>query len=424
MDGSELLSLMNRNSKPQLRPRTLPEGEYRQRCYSCYRPVAACFCDSIPKVANQTDVLILQHQRERSHPFNTARIVNKALERCELLFDRNESFARRKLPIIDGAVLLYPGKESKLINELSADHKPTQLVIIDGTWDQAKTLFRDIPQLQTLPQYKLAPPSPGQYRIRLEPSSTSLSTLEATVQSLQHLEPDTKGLDKLVESFNRMVEQQLAHPNANYGDGSPRPKVETLNVPASFCRDPARIVVAWGESTPVENQPGMPWKEFNHRKKAAAKLPPVFWIAQRLAESPGQSQNFCVAIKPQDKISPQNLRHLNLKEADIASGVELETFRQRWQQFLHPDDLLVVPNQQSMRLLESAGVTKHSGYELLKSINCDPRNEFSGVGEFLDSIPWPVASPTFPGRAGQRLAHAISLVKYLISQRKLQQNLP
>ena len=119
-----------------------------------------------------------------------------------------------ELPILPGAVLLYPGKQSKLLTELSPMQRPTQLVILDGTWHHAKTLYRDIPQLHTLPQYRLAPATPGQYRIRLEPTATSLSTVEATVAALKFLEPETEGFEQLLGAFNLMVEQQLAHPNA------------------------------------------------------------------------------------------------------------------------------------------------------------------------------------------------------------------
>ena len=55
------------------------------RCYDCFRPHCDCFCAEIPRIDNQTEVLILQHKRERFHPFNTARIVRKALQHSNLL---------------------------------------------------------------------------------------------------------------------------------------------------------------------------------------------------------------------------------------------------------------------------------------------------------------------------------------------------
>jgi len=51
--------------------------------------MSLCFCESIPRIDNRTNILILQHVGERFHPFNTARIVQKTLSRCHLIADHN-----------------------------------------------------------------------------------------------------------------------------------------------------------------------------------------------------------------------------------------------------------------------------------------------------------------------------------------------
>src|SRR5947208_695592 len=133
------------------------------RCYDCFRPKEACFCASIPSIDNQTEVLILQHRRERFHPFNTARIVNKSLRNCHLLIDHLSNLAAR-LHLKSRAGLLYPGPSARLISELPGEQRPEQLVIIDGTWHHTKTMVREIPALRLLPRYRLAPTSPSRYR--------------------------------------------------------------------------------------------------------------------------------------------------------------------------------------------------------------------------------------------------------------------
>ncbi len=180
--------------------------EHRQRCYECFRPLSFCFCDAIPQIDNLTDVLILQHVGERFHPFNTARIVKKALRNCQLIVDHNHRLGTHNLPILANAGLLYPGENAPVLSDLSSDERPEQLIIIDGTWHQAKTIVRDVLQLHDLPCYRLAPTSPGQYRIRREPNAHSLSTLEATVGALHALEPSTTGLDQLLDAFDQMAD--------------------------------------------------------------------------------------------------------------------------------------------------------------------------------------------------------------------------
>jgi DTW domain-containing protein YfiP len=181
------------------------------RCYSCFRPKEICFCDWIPTIDNQTEVLILQHRRERFHRFNTARIVQRALRNSQLLADHTRNLANR-LELKPRAGLLYPGPTATPLADLPQDQRPQQLVVLDGTWHQTKTLLRDIPALQSLPRYQLAPAAPSRYRIRLVPSAMALSTIEATVGALRLLEPETLGLDRLLQAFEKMVDMQLAHP--------------------------------------------------------------------------------------------------------------------------------------------------------------------------------------------------------------------
>ena len=188
-------------------------GPPRDYCYRCFRPAEDCFCAVIPTIENKTEVLILQHMRERFHPFNTARIVHRALQNSTLLVDHTKDLAAR-ISLRPGAGLLYPGPGAALLADLTADQRPEQLVVLDGTWHHAKTLVRDIPDLHSLPRYQLAPASPSRYRIRREPSAAFLSTVEATVAALRVLEPGTGGLDQLLQAFDHMVERQLAHPKS------------------------------------------------------------------------------------------------------------------------------------------------------------------------------------------------------------------
>lgn len=204
-------------------PQLIPQGqlepqekEWRPRCYGCYRPVDRCFCDQIPTIHNQTNVLIFQHMRERFHPFNTARILRRSLLNFRLFVDHLDGLrtALSLLSLSDSIGLLYPTNGSQLLEDLRSDERPKQLVILDGTWHHTKTLFRDIPQLQSLPKFRLAPTQPSRYGLRREPHVSFLSTLEATVAALRCLEPETEGFEQLVAAFDFMVANQLSHPKS------------------------------------------------------------------------------------------------------------------------------------------------------------------------------------------------------------------
>ena len=188
----------------------------RRRCYGCFRPRGDCFCAAIPSIDNRTDVLILQHVRERFHAFNTARIVERALVNSTLLVGGPQELAARVV-LKPRAGLLYPGPAATLLEDVPADERPQQLVVLDGTWHHAKTLVRDLGAIRDLPRYRLAPAAPSRYRIRREPTAAFLSTVEATVAALRVLEPATRGWEQLLAAFDTMVERQLAHPKSQYG---------------------------------------------------------------------------------------------------------------------------------------------------------------------------------------------------------------
>ena len=196
-------------NSPILPIKNPPIEHVRQRCYGCYRPKYACFCNAIPKINNQTNLLILQHRIERTHPFNSARIVAQALQNSKLIVGRNLELAGQELGISKNAGLLYPRKNAKSLADLPASELPDQFVFLDGTWNHARTMYRDIPILKTLPHYRLNPESPSRYLIRKEPTRDSLSTLEAVVAVLQRVEPELTGLDRLVAAFDLMNQQQV-----------------------------------------------------------------------------------------------------------------------------------------------------------------------------------------------------------------------
>lgn len=160
-------------------------------------------------VDNVTRVLIVQHPRERRHPFGTARLARLGLRNMEL----RVAFAGYG-PIVSpdedlsNAALLYPGPPAAVLGP--GGPTPTTLVVADGTWNTASKLLRDHAWLEALPRVALEPKRPGNYRIRRAPDpSRQLSTIEAITLALQAIEPQTDGLDGLLEAFDSMIDRQI-----------------------------------------------------------------------------------------------------------------------------------------------------------------------------------------------------------------------
>jgi DTW domain-containing protein YfiP len=374
--------------------KTPSKDRHRDRCYGCFRPKEACFCSKIPSIENRTDILILQHVRERFHPFNTARIVHRALNNSRVIVEQTERLLTMSLPIGPRTGVLYPGPEAQLFSEVPASERPDQLVIVDGTWHHAKTLIRDLPALRDLPKFTIAPASPGRYRIRREPTATSLSTLEATVAALRELEPETEGLDELLGAFDAMVEGQLAHPRSQFVPRSDRRRNRTsCGVPRVLVQQLEHVVVAYGESP--YGGPGT--------KRTGCS--PVYWVAERL----GTGETFARTIQPEIPLNAKFLGHLELSAQDFSGALSREEFRREWADFLAPTDTVAVYSQGTARLLAGAGAD-FAKCLVLKSVPV----RFSGtLEEVLAKAGLTCPPPRHPGRAGRRLANAIALVRHL-----------
>ena len=106
-------------------------------------------------------------------------------------------------------ILLYPGAGARDVLR-DPPRGPVTLVVVDGTWSQARTVVRDNPILQALPRYAFATPEPSQYRIRKEPRAEYCSTIEALMHVLGALEGDPDRFRALLDPLRAMVDAQLA----------------------------------------------------------------------------------------------------------------------------------------------------------------------------------------------------------------------
>lgn len=369
---------------------------HRNRCLGCFRPHRDCHCAAIPSIDNQTEVLILQHRRERFHPFNTARMVRKALQNSSLLVDHTPGLAAR-LELKPRAGLLYPGPGAELLANVPVDQRPEQLVVIDGTWHHAKTLVRDLSALHALPRYRIAPAEPSRYRIRREPSAMFLSTVEATVAALRALEPETRGFDQLLAAFCGMIDRQLAHPKNK--NGWRRNTVRHrggCNIPAALVDNLDRVVVAYGESVADDRD-----------CKRTARVP-VYWTAQRL----GTGERFASAIQPRVPLQNSLHGHFELTEEHFRNASPLAEVRAAWEAFQRPDDIVVVYNTSTARLLAQL-TNRFIPCLVLKSVDFNPHRRYSTLDELVAAEGLTVAPAQHPGRAGKRLASVVALIGHL-----------
>jgi DTW domain-containing protein YfiP len=373
----------------------------RSVCYECHKPQSLCVCGRVPRVDNRTAVTVLQHPRERLHAIGTARFARLGLARARVEVVWNAGTREERPPdwLPEGTALLYPAEGARDVRDLGPEESPEHVVVIDGTWHTARTLYRDKAWLQRLPKIRLSPDRPSRYRIRREPRRDFLSTIEAIVETLRILEPGTVGLDALLDAFDAMIDEQLVY--IQRGSAVPRSRErrprEWRRTPRALIEDFDRLVVTYAESA---------------RPHPRGPRSIVHFAAVEL--SSGRALERLLAL-PQGLPTSTHLSHMRLTPRDFDGAVDLETFRVEWQKFLagSQEPLVTAWNQSTLDLL-GASMPEGVARATLKSAY---RNVFGGGCGCLEDVVreanLAVGPPRFKGRAGSRIASALAVARHL-----------
>ncbi|KAJ8940944.1 hypothetical protein NQ318_010145 [Aromia moschata] len=190
----------------------------RDICPQCCRPTRVCYCSSIPNppLSPKSRIILLQHPAEEKRCLRTATMLQLGLETNKCLVFKGKRFPGRynhlnEILCAPNTLLLYPSRTAVDINEIAdeKDNTSYNIVLIDGTWPQAKAIYTGSPVLHDIKQIKLLTNSTSNYIIRTQPADGCLSTLETAAHALSILERNDTYNDKLLEPLKTMCQFQL-----------------------------------------------------------------------------------------------------------------------------------------------------------------------------------------------------------------------
>ena len=182
-------------------------------CAQCEKPARLCVCDALRDVDNGVEVLFLQHPQVPDRTLGSARIADLCLRRSALEVglswaNLSDAVGRPVEARSWGVLYLGSGIEQptgpglRVLNkDGTVDSEGLRglegIVVLDGTWSQAKALWWRNAWLLKLRRLVLTPSRPSLYgRLRREPRRECLSTLEATAEALTFLgAPPSVGQD-------------------------------------------------------------------------------------------------------------------------------------------------------------------------------------------------------------------------------------
>jgi DTW domain-containing protein YfiP len=189
-------------------------------CPRCLLRGEACVCSALATVSTRTHFIILRHVIESRRSTNTGRIAALALPNSTLIDVGGGP------PVPQGPLsaprtwLLFPG----FAPPPGDAPPPERLVVLDGTWKQARKLLVRVPALHRLPTLSLpAPPTPPE-RMRRQTVDGGMSTLEAIAFALARFE-GSGAAAPLHALYAEMVQRALAIRGRRHGF-SPAPPPE------------------------------------------------------------------------------------------------------------------------------------------------------------------------------------------------------
>lgn len=244
----------------------------RTSCENCKRPETACICDSLPDTKytlKATKIVMLQHPFEVKRPMATEPIIQKVINlnaddvnsddldnslngviqnldinsgsstsravrnpenypyvfiRCKLYKEkRYESVSKMLLDNKEYVKILFPTDAAVCLDrkvksftgnpikdsETEDIYSKTILVVLDGTWRQAKWMYQNSPFLHQFSTVIVKNNKISDYLIRTQPTEESLCTLEAVCLALVYLGEDDELEEKLRNPLKRLCEIQI-----------------------------------------------------------------------------------------------------------------------------------------------------------------------------------------------------------------------
>ena len=155
-----------------------------RRCPCCGLAPDLCVCRELPLLRLPFDLTIVQHHAERARGSNTGRLLHKLIDGSELV---NHGSPTRRLDPCGVMALdrdpfvLFPRGDAVLRREhlVRDDDRRALVVLLDGSWRQARRMARRVPGVQRLPFVRLPVGPPSAWTLRRARQAHMLCTLEA-----------------------------------------------------------------------------------------------------------------------------------------------------------------------------------------------------------------------------------------------------
>ncbi len=212
-------------------------------CSTCEKPLPLCICEAVSPIENALSVVILRHPQEKDEKLGTARLVTLQLQNSILKTglswpNLSKVIGRTADPKRWGILYLGTAKAAKdthtkpltvvdskggvSANQSDVLKNLEGIILLDGSWSQAKALWWRNAWMLKCSRLILQPPRPSLYgQLRKEPRRESVSTIEAAAYSLAFLQHDDTLEEKILAPFRLLLTKVRAEKTAKQPQPTP-----------------------------------------------------------------------------------------------------------------------------------------------------------------------------------------------------------
>lgn len=186
----------------------LARGSRVVRCERCLLSQRVCICSYKLSYAAKASFFLLMHHKEGFKPTNTGRLIEDCIKGTERYkWSRTEPDAalvdRLNSPEVDPYIVFPQGEgyEHRMVEFEAKPGKEPVFIILDGTWRQARRMFRHSRYLDHIPVIEPKIESVSKYKLRKAAVEGQLCTAEVAAEMLK-LIGDEAGHDVLSAYFS------------------------------------------------------------------------------------------------------------------------------------------------------------------------------------------------------------------------------
>ncbi|WP_447926853.1 MULTISPECIES: tRNA-uridine aminocarboxypropyltransferase [unclassified Vreelandella] len=192
-------------------------GSFVIRCEGCNLPKLNCLCPYKAVAQSHAQVWLITHSLEHYKPTNTGRLIGDVLAQTRVFTWYRTAPDPELIALLEdpryAPFVIFPDDHpdyAERVVGIDAVHSAKRearipvFIILDGTWRQARRMFRKSPYLDALPVLPLHTERETRYRLRKPASRAHLCTAEVATELLRQAgdEDAASVLDDYFDVFN------------------------------------------------------------------------------------------------------------------------------------------------------------------------------------------------------------------------------